>query len=91
MNSRLEAENNVPVQIGYHYRFARFSGLITVSSSWGERRFRMFIKIIQATTITLALYALLGLNTLENNASGTPSVEPSKMIVALRQALLDKH
>ncbi|MGD1863280.1 MAG: hypothetical protein ACFB0D_01870 [Phormidesmis sp.] len=46
----------------------------------------MFIKIIQATTITLALYALLGLNTLKTNAAGE-TVEPAEVIVALKQAL----
>ncbi|MEM9151380.1 MAG: hypothetical protein AAGB19_13115 [Cyanobacteria bacterium P01_F01_bin.3] len=46
----------------------------------------MLIKIVQATTITLALYALLGLNTLQTNAAGQ-TVEPAEVIVALKQAL----
>lgn len=46
----------------------------------------MFAKIVQATTITLALYALLGLNTLQTNAAGQ-TVEPAEVIVALKQVL----
>lgn len=46
----------------------------------------MFFKVIQATTITLALYALLGLNMLQPQ-SAENTVEPSEVIVALKQAL----
>ncbi len=46
----------------------------------------MFVKIIQATTITIALYALLGLNTLQTNSAGQ-SARPSEVIVALKEVL----
>ncbi len=59
----------------------------------------MFVRLIQATAITLALYGLLGLNNLQastaksNDASDTAEtdtaetvVEPSEMLVALKQA-----
>ncbi|MGD1900233.1 MAG: hypothetical protein ACFB16_25245 [Phormidesmis sp.] len=45
----------------------------------------MFVKLMQATTITVALYALLGLNSLPT-ASAEPAVEPAEVIVALKQA-----
>ena len=47
----------------------------------------MVTKITQAIIITLALYALLGLNTLETQTAAGRSVNPSEVIVALRQAL----
>jgi len=46
----------------------------------------MFVKIIQATVITLALYTLLGLDALQSNAT-SQTVEPGEVIVALKQAL----
>ncbi|MEL6554375.1 MAG: hypothetical protein AAFQ63_13045 [Cyanobacteria bacterium J06621_11] len=49
----------------------------------------MFVKILQASTITLVLYALLGLNnTLQTNVARGETVEPSEVIVALKQALI---
>ncbi|MEL6469094.1 MAG: hypothetical protein AAFQ74_05160 [Cyanobacteria bacterium J06623_4] len=44
----------------------------------------MFSKVMQATTITLALYVLLGLNTLQPRANS--AVEPAEVIIALKQA-----
>ncbi|MEM9946947.1 MAG: hypothetical protein AAF810_12895 [Cyanobacteria bacterium P01_D01_bin.36] len=46
----------------------------------------MFVKMMQATTITFALYALLGLSVLQTNAAGQ-TVEPAEVIVALKEAL----
>ncbi|MEL6938749.1 MAG: hypothetical protein AAFO84_06100 [Cyanobacteria bacterium J06598_1] len=48
----------------------------------------MFIKIVQAGTITLALYALLGLNMLQTSAAAGESVEPVEVMVALKQVLV---
>ncbi len=50
----------------------------------------MFVKTMQASIITLALYALLGLNIVQTNAAGK-TVEPADMIVALRQALIHRE
>ncbi len=50
----------------------------------------MFVRLIQATTITMALYVLLGLSALQtqtaegNNAK--VNVEPAEALVALKQA-----
>jgi len=46
----------------------------------------MFFKVIQATAITLALYALLGLDTLQPQQAEN-TVEPAEVIVALKQVL----
>ena len=46
----------------------------------------MLVKVIQATTITVALYVLLGLNALQPTATEN-TVEPAEDIVALKQAL----
>ena len=46
----------------------------------------MFVKMMQATTITFALYALLGLSVLQTTAAGQ-TVEPAEVIVALKEAL----
>ncbi|MEO0770024.1 MAG: hypothetical protein AAFY72_11440 [Cyanobacteria bacterium J06649_4] len=45
----------------------------------------MFVKALQATTITLALYVLLGLNALQPTSTEN-TVEPAEVIVALKQA-----
>ncbi len=50
----------------------------------------MLVKIMQAGAITLSLYALLGLNTVQTNAAGE-TVEPAEMIVALKQALIQRE
>lgn len=48
----------------------------------------MFNKILQASAITFVLYALLGLNnTLQSNIAQGETVEPTEVIVAIRQAL----
>lgn len=50
----------------------------------------MFVRLLQATTITLSLYVLLGLNALQaGNASNTAdrSVETAEALVALKQVL----
>jgi hypothetical protein len=52
----------------------------------------MFVRLIQATAITLALYGLLGLNTLQTNTAKSSAtleavVEPGEVLVALKQAL----
>ena len=46
----------------------------------------MLIRLLQATTITMALYALLGLNTVRSTASDHPAAAP-ETLVALKQAL----
>ncbi len=55
----------------------------------------MFVRLIQATAITVALYGLLGLNTLqattaEKDAAKT-AAEPTEMLVALKQALIRRQ
>ncbi|MFK8185530.1 MAG: hypothetical protein AB8B99_19310 [Phormidesmis sp.] len=51
----------------------------------------MFIRLMQATAITLALYGLLGLNDLQTmRADGETievAVEPPEVLVALKEAL----
>jgi hypothetical protein len=55
----------------------------------------MFVRLIQATAITLALYGLLGLNNLQASMAKSNDktdiaetvVEPGEMLVALKQAL----
>jgi hypothetical protein len=52
----------------------------------------MFVRLIQATAITLALYGLLGLNTLQasiatSNDTVETVVEPGEVLVALKQVL----
>ena len=44
----------------------------------------MFVRLAQATTITLTLYALLGLNTLQIQTAAS-AVEPAEVIVALKE------
>lgn len=51
----------------------------------------MFTKLMQTTVITLALYALLGLNILETKADAGKKVAPSEVIVALKQALTGRE
>lgn len=51
----------------------------------------MFVRLMQATTITLALYVLLGLSALqtktaESGSSEVNSVQPSEALVAIKQA-----
>jgi hypothetical protein len=46
----------------------------------------MFIRLTQATTITIALYILLGLNALQSS-SVAAEPEPPEVFVALRQAV----
>lgn len=49
----------------------------------------MFVRLLQATTITLSLYALLGLNELPaGNASNTAdsSAETAEALVAIKSA-----
>jgi len=46
----------------------------------------MFLKVIQATAITLALYALLGLDRIQPQQAES-TVEPAEVIVALKQVL----
>ena len=53
----------------------------------------MFVRLIQATAITLALYGLLGLDTLQaNNDQDRNTIEAtaqtSEVLVALKQALI---
>ncbi|MEM9087964.1 MAG: hypothetical protein AAGC93_04395 [Cyanobacteria bacterium P01_F01_bin.53] len=51
----------------------------------------MFVRLTQATTITLALYMLLGLNTLQSSRATTTvdsSVETAEVLVALKEALI---
>ena len=53
----------------------------------------MFVRLTQATTITLALYILLGLITLQTKTTGTTadsSVETAEVLVALKQAFIGK-
>ncbi|MGB7083950.1 MAG: hypothetical protein WBD47_00235 [Phormidesmis sp.] len=50
----------------------------------------MFVRLMQAMTITMALYVLLGLNTLETRATNS-TVEPAEALVALKQALLENR
>ncbi len=55
----------------------------------------MFVRLIQATAITLALYGLLGLNNLQASMAKSNDktdiaeavVEPGEMLVALKQVL----
>ena len=47
----------------------------------------MFVRLTQATTITLVLYILLGLNTLQNK-NAHQQVEPADALVAFKQALI---
>lgn len=47
----------------------------------------MFVRLTQATTITLVLYILLGLNSLQNR-SANQQVEPAEALVAFKQALI---
>lgn len=55
----------------------------------------MFIRLMQATAITLALYGLLGLNGLQSMRadSETPEVaiDPPEVLVALKQALTKRN
>lgn len=46
----------------------------------------MLVRILQATTITMALYALVGLNTVRVPAADRPAATP-ETLVALKQAL----
>ena len=53
----------------------------------------MFVRLAQATAITVALYGLLGLNTLQattvaKKEATKTAVEPTEMLVALKQALI---
>ena len=52
----------------------------------------MFARLVQATTITLALYVLLGVNDLQQTQAlqsnhVEASVEPAEALVAIKQAL----
>ena len=56
----------------------------------------MFARLMQATTITLALYVLLGVNDLQqtkalqgNHVEAT--VEPAEALVAIKQALIRRQ
>ncbi len=56
----------------------------------------MFARLMQATTITLALYVLLGFNDLQQTQtlkSGhvETTVEPAEALVALKQALIRRQ
>ena len=47
----------------------------------------MLVKLFKATTITLTMYALLGLNTLQPATTAQETVEPAEVIVALKAAI----
>ncbi|MGB3297128.1 MAG: hypothetical protein WBA76_02580 [Phormidesmis sp.] len=56
----------------------------------------MFVRLIQATAITVALYGLLGLNSLQATTAAEKdatkmAVEPTEMLVALKQALVRRQ
>ncbi len=46
----------------------------------------MLVRLLQATTITIALYTLVGLNTIRVPAADRPVTTP-ETLVALKQAL----
>jgi hypothetical protein len=57
----------------------------------------MFVRLVQATAITLALYGLLGLDTLQASTAQSNSItttestaeaQTSEVLVALKQALV---
>ena len=47
----------------------------------------MLVRLLKATTITFTIYVLLGLTTLQPNATTRANVEPPEVIVALRAAI----
>ena len=47
----------------------------------------MFVRLTQATTITLVLYVLLGLNNFQNR-NASEQVDPAEALVAFKQALV---
>lgn len=47
----------------------------------------MFVRLTQATTITLVLYVLLGLNNFQHR-NANEQVDPAEALVAFKQALV---
>ncbi len=47
----------------------------------------MLVRLLQATTITMALYALVSLNTIPTPAANRP-ITPPETLVALKQAFI---
>lgn len=46
----------------------------------------MFVKLTQAAAITVTLYVILGLNTLQAKTAEAPAEPAAEVIVALREA-----
>lgn len=46
----------------------------------------MVFKIVQAATITVVIYLLIGLNVVQTNGTADIKIEPPEALVALRQA-----
>ena len=47
----------------------------------------MLVRLMQATAITTALYALVGLNTMPRQAANRP-IAPPETLVAIKQVLI---